>query len=219
MRLPGRGAGLEHRTDGAARRRVAGHRAGHDRRPAVRLVDAVQLQRGRGRVVGPARCRRRRGRRVDVPCADGIERWRPLRPAARALGDRSAGDLGRADRGGVGAVARGARRLRVRVAPARAGRDRRGSVRERDRARRGDEPARGHRFRGGRDAARGHVSGGAGRAEAGVSARGTRDGRKLEPDLRRGRRGAGRQRGRVLGSGSSLAHGSCPSGSPGSIPA
>ena len=53
-------------------------------------------------------------------------------------------------------------------------------------------------LRGGRDAARGHVSGGAGRAEAGVSARGTRDGRQLEPDLRRGRGRAGRQRGRVL---------------------
>ena len=94
---------------------------------------------------GQLDARRRRRRRVDVARADGLERRRPLAEAARALGDRPAGHLGGADRRGVGALARGARRVLVRVAPARAGRDRGGPLRARGRAGRGLEPARGRR--------------------------------------------------------------------------
>ena len=185
--------------DGAARRGLAGLGPRHDRRPAVRLVDAVQLQRrGRG-LVGPARRRRRRRGRVDVARADGLERRRRLAGAARALGARPAGDLGRADRRGVGALARGARRVLVRVAPARAGGDRGGPAFEREVVPvEVVEPARGRRLRRRRDAARRHVARGAGGAEAGLPPRREGDGRELEPDLRRRRGRARRERGRLL---------------------
>ena len=80
---------------------------GTTRRPPVRLLDADELQRGRRRLVGPARRRRLGRRRDDVARPDGLERRRPLGQAARPLADRAAGHLGRGDREGVGARPRG----------------------------------------------------------------------------------------------------------------
>ena len=108
-----------------ARRGLARDRLRDDRRPAVRLLDADELQRGRRRPAGPARRRRLGGGRDDVARPDGLERRRHLGPAARALADRAAGDLGRGDRRGVEDLARGARRVLARVAPARDRRERR----------------------------------------------------------------------------------------------
>ena len=146
-----------------------------------------------------ARRRRLRGGRDDVARPDGLERRRHLGPAARALADRAAGDLGRGDRRRVGHHARGARRVLARVAPARDRRERRGKfereivpIELRATAARGAGRAR---VRGRRDAAPRHVGGEARFARARVPAgrRGHR--RELEPDLRRRGGGADHERG------------------------
>ena len=98
---------------------LAGRGVGDDRRPAVRVVDADELQRGRRRDGGSARPRRLRGRRDDVARADGLERRLDLRARHRPPRHRHAGNLGGAARARVEPVARGARRVLARVAPAR----------------------------------------------------------------------------------------------------
>ena len=106
---------------------------------------------------------------------------------------------------GVGALARGARRVLVRVAPAGAGGDRGGPVRAGDRAGGGVEPARRDAVRRRRDAARGHVSRGARGAGAGVPAGREGDRGELEPDLRRRGRRSDRERGCLLPAGARAA--------------
>ena len=96
-----------------------------------------------------------------VPMGSNLttERLRGVLAAAlRALGDRAAGDLGRGDRGRVGALARGSRRVLVRVPPPRDRGDRRGSLRARDRPRRGRRRRRGRPRRGRREPAPRHVA-------------------------------------------------------------
>ena len=88
LRDADRRAGLEHRAHGADGRRLAGDGLRHERRPAVRLVDAGRVQRRRRRLVGAARPRRRGRRRDDVARADGLERRRPV-AEARSIAGRS----------------------------------------------------------------------------------------------------------------------------------
>ena len=171
LRDPDRRAGLEHRPDGADGRRLAGDGGRHDRRPAVRLVDADELQRGDGDLVGSARPRRLGRRGDDVARADGVERRGPLGQAARALAARPAGDLGRGHRRRVEPVEGGARRVLVGIASAGDRGDRRGPFRERDRPGRGAEPTRRHAVCGRRDAPARDVRRGARRSQAVVPAR------------------------------------------------
>ena len=171
LRHADRRAGLEHRPDGADGRRLARDRLRDDGRPPVRLLDADELQRRRRDLVGPAGRGHLGGRRDDVAGPDGVERRRPLGQAARALGDRPAGDLGRGDRRRVGPLARGAGRVLARVAPARDRGDRRGALRAGDRPGRGEQPARRRPRRGGRDAAARHLRREARRAGSCVSSR------------------------------------------------
>ena len=139
---PGRRAGLEHRPDGGARGRLARTRSGGDNRPAVRLLDAGNFNAAAAVWSG----------QVDVVVSAGVESMSRV-PMGSSGGDLSEKLLERweivpqgisaeliAER--VGPLARGAGRVLVRVAPARAGRDRRRPVRERGRADRGLEPAR-----------------------------------------------------------------------------
>ena len=197
MRDPGRGAGLQRRPHRLARRRLARDGRRDDGRPPVWLVDAGRVQRVGRDPGGPPRCRRRRGRRVDVAGADGLEPRRrrlvgPQSEDRRALADRAAGHLGRGDREGVEHHPRAARRLLARVDHARDRRDRRRQVRAGDRP--GHAPGR-RDVRGRRGAAPRHVRGAARRAQACIHRGRSRDGRELEPDRRRRRRDARRQRG------------------------
>ena len=122
LRDAGRRAGLEHRPQRRPHRGLARLGLRHDRRPAVRVVDADELQcRGCG-VVGPARPRHLGRRRDDVARPDGLEPRLDVRPRHRPLRHRDAGDLGRGDREAVEALARGARPVLVRVARARGAR-------------------------------------------------------------------------------------------------
>ena len=209
LRDAGRRAGVEHRPQRRAHRRLARLRRGDDGRPPVRLLDADELQRGRRDLVRAARPRRLGRRRDDVARPDGVEQRLDVAARVRALRHRDAGDLGRGDREAVEPLARGARPDLVRVAPARGARDRRGALREggrADRARR----ARARRLRRRADAdarALRRRRGGAARDDAredGVAAAGVhpgrrRDGRQLVPDRRRLGRGARRVGGEGVG--------------------
>ena len=151
---------------------------------------------------GPARPRDLRRRRDDVARPDGLEPRLDVGSRHRPLRHRHAGHLGRGDREGVEALARGARSVLLRVACARGPRARRRAVRE------GDHPGRGRRARGWRrrdgDAdphalrrRRGDSRDDAredGAAPAGVHPRRRRDGRELVADRRRLGRGADRLR-------------------------
>ena len=237
LRDADRRAGLERRADGGARGRLARRRLGDDGRPAVRFVDADELQRRRGRDGRPARPRRLRRRRDDVARPDGLERRLDLRAGDRPLRHRHAGHVRGAARTRVESLARGARRVLARIAPSRPRRLRRRQVRARDRAdraaagpsdgraRRG-EPAREWRRPRGRRAsrlrrrrgaaARDHGRG-ARRAPAGVRPRRRHHRRQLVADRRRRRRGPDRERARGRArSGSSRARASSRSASPGS---
>ena len=114
-------------------------RAGHDRRPPVRLLPAGRALR-RGRPRGRALRRRRRRRRgVDEPGADGLLAGRP-EPARRAVPGalRDVPEPGHRrgdDRRAVGPVAHPAGRVRAPVARARRGRPGRRPVRRPDRRR------------------------------------------------------------------------------------
>ena len=194
LRDPDRRASLERRPQRRARGRLAGDGDRHHGRPAVRLLDADELQRGRGRLVGPARPRRLRRRRDDVARPDGLEQRLHVGEGARALGDRSPGDLGGGDRRALGSLPRGARPLLAPVARACSPGDRRGPVRARDRADRPHQPARGRRLRHRRGCPPRLVARTVGAAPAGVR-RGREDHRRqLEPDRRRRRSGADRLR-------------------------
>ena len=188
MRHADRRTGLEHRPDGADGRGLARDGVRHHGRPPVRLLDADELQRGRRGVVGPARRRRLGRRRDDVARPDGLERRRPLGQAARPLADRPSGDLGGGDCKGVGPHPRGARRLLARVSPPRGRCDRRGPIRERDRARRGLCSRRRRPRRRRRGAEARHVGREARVVAARVHPRRCRHGRQLESDRRRRRR-------------------------------
>ncbi len=154
---------------------------------------------------------------------DGLEpRRRRLgrgeREDRRALADRAAGNLGRGHRGGVGAHARGARRVLARVASPRRRRDRRGQVRERDRPDRGRSGWRGRSLRRRRDAATRHVAREARIAAARVQGRRSRHRRELELDRRRlGGDARSRARPPSLGTVSSRERASSRSGSRASI--
>ena len=224
LRDAGRRAGVEHRPQRRAHRRLARLGRGDDRRPAVRLLDADELQRRRRGLVGPARPRRLGRRRDDVARPDGLEQRLDVAARLRALRHRDAGHLGRGDREAVEPLARGARPDLVRVAPARRARDRRGALREGgrpDRARRAGagrrrrrsdadaRPLRGRRGGAARDDARED-----GVAAAGVHPGRRRDGRELVPDRRRLGGRARRLGGEgVASSGSSRGRGSSPSAS------
>ena len=180
LRHPDRGAGVEHRPQRRPDRRLARLGRGHDGRPAVRVLDADELQRGRRRLVGPGGPGRLGRRRDDVARPDGLEQRLDVGQGARPLPDRDAGDLVRPDRREVGALARAAGRVRLRVAHAGGARDRRGAVRARDRADRPDEPARRLHLRHRRGGAPRHDAREDGRAAGGLHAAG--------PDDRRGTR-------------------------------
>ena len=205
VREPGGRAGLEHRPQRRAHRRLARHRLRHHRRPPVRLLDADELQRRGRRVVGAARPRRLGRRRDDVARPDGLEPRLVLRQGARPLPGGHAGDLGGADRGQVGALARGLRRLLVRVAHARRAGDRRGAVREGDRPDRPDEPARRLHLRHGRGGAPRDDAREDGVAPARVRPGREGDGRKLVADRRRRGGAARRVRGRGVAAGADAA--------------
>ena len=201
MRQPGRRAGAERRAHVGAGRRLARVGVRHVDRPPVRLVDAGCVQRVVRDPGGAPRRRRCLGRRVDVARADGIEshgqRLRGvLAQALRALGGRAAGHLRRGHRRRVGALTRGSRRVLVRVPPARDRRDRRGSLRARDRPRRDRCGRRSRPRRGRREPEARHVAREAGVAQARVQ--GGRQGHRgqLERDRRRRRRDARHERGR-----------------------
>ncbi len=159
------------------------------------------------------------GGRVDVARADGLEPHRErlrgvLAEALRALGGRAAGDLGRGDRGRVGALARGARRVLVRVAPAGDRCDRRGPLRARDRPRRGRRRRRGRARRGRREPAARHVAREARVAPAGLQGGRQGHGGELERDRRRRRGDARHERGRRVAARPRAARrASCRSGS------
>ena len=130
----------ERRSRRAARGGLAGDRLCRHHRPAVRLVDAGRVQRDSCRPGRPPGRRRRRRCREHVPRPDGLQPRprrlrRLLREAVRALGDRPTGHLRRSAGRRVESVPRRAGRVLVRVASAGDRGDRRGTVRERDRAR------------------------------------------------------------------------------------
>ena len=109
-RHPGRRPGRQHRPQRAARRRVPRDRARHHRRPPVRKQPAGDQLRRPGRDLRRLRHRDRRGRRVDVPRADGLQVLPgsdPFGAFARALPRRpcAAGHQRRADRREVGLLA------------------------------------------------------------------------------------------------------------------
>ena len=133
LRDAGRRAGLEHRPQRRAHRRLARLRRRHDRRPAVRLLDADELQRRGRRLVGPTRPRRLGRRRDDVARPDGLEHG-SMSPLVYERHDIVMQGIWPGDREAVGSLARGARPDLVRVAPARGARDRRGPLRAGDRA-------------------------------------------------------------------------------------
>ncbi len=118
----GRRAGVEHRSQRGAHRRVARLRRGDDCRPAVRFLDADELQRRRGRLVGAARPRGLGRRRDDVARPDGLEQRLDVAARLGAPRHRDAGHLGGGDREAVEYLARGARPDLVRVAHARGAR-------------------------------------------------------------------------------------------------
>ena len=138
---------------------------------------------------------------------------------ARAVADRPAGDLGRGDRGGVGAdAASRSTSTRYESHMRAVARDRRGTLRA-ARSSRSRSPTRmrGRPVRGRRDAAPRHVAREDGGAAAGVQGGRGRHGRELERDRRRLGGDAGRERGaRVGASGSSRARASSRSASPAS---
>ena len=140
-------AGRRHRAHGLAGGRAARPRAGRDHRPPVRLVAAGGALRRPGRDVrhpGPRRRRRRAeherdpdlrrdARRPAVRLLDAVRRVARLAGALRRPGGQPV-PLGRDDRREVGHLPRGDGGVRARLARAGPGRDRRGPVRERDRA-------------------------------------------------------------------------------------
>ena len=140
------------------------------RRPAVRLVDADQLQRGGCDPGGPARRGRLRRCGDDVARPDGLERRRPLGEAderweivpqgisAEVIADEW--NLSREELDASRSSPTGGRSRRSTRAASRAR-----SCRSRS------EPARRHALRGRRDAAAGHVAGEARRARARRSSR------------------------------------------------
>ena len=208
LRHPGRRAGLEHRPERRAHGGLAGLGLRHDGRPAVRLLDADELQRRGCGVVRPARPRHLRRRRDDVARPDGLEPRLDVRSRHRPLRHRDAGHLGRGDREGVEALARGARSVLLRVACARGARARRGALRE------GDHPGRRRRSRRRRrrrdrdadaDAVRGRRGDPRddaredGAAAAGVHPGRRRDGGELVADRRRLGRRADRVRAEGVG--------------------
>ena len=195
LRHADRRAGLEHRADGGHGRRLAGRGVRHDGRPAVRLVDADELQRGGGGHGRSARRGRLGGRGDDVARSDGLERRRSLRAGDRPLPDRAAGHLGRVDLAGMGSVARAARRVFAGVAPARDRGVRRGPFRARDRSGR----IAGRRaLRRRRGCAARHVGREARRAQAGVHPGRRGHGGELVADRRRRSCRADRERGCVF---------------------
>ena len=227
LRDAGRRAGLEHRPQRRAHGRLARLGVRHDRRPAVRLVDADELQRRGGGVVRPARPRHLRRRRDDVARSDGLEPRLDVRARDRPVRHRDAGDLGRGDREGVEALARGARPVLLRVACARGARPRRGALREGDRSGRRRRARAGRRRRRHRDADAHEVRGRRGdprddAREDGVAAACVHPGRRrhrgeLVADRRRLRRRADRVRAEgVRSSGCGRAPASSASASPAS---
>ena len=115
-RHAGRRPGRQHRPQCVTRRRFPRVGTGHDRRPPVRQQPAGDQFRRAGRDLRRIRHRGRRGRRVDGPGADGLERvagQRPVRRDGAALPRRpcAAGHQRRIDRREVGLLAATARRV------------------------------------------------------------------------------------------------------------
>ena len=181
--------------------------AGTDGRSPVRLVDADELQCGRGSLVGAARPRRRGRRRGDSPGPDGLEQRLDVAARLGTPRHRDAGHLGRGDREAVEPAALRARPDLLRVASAGGsgdqarGASRRRSSRSSSTCRIRTTPAsrRAHSraLRGRRGSAtRPRLEKMATLQPASSPTRG--DGRELVPDRRRLRRGARRLGGEGL---------------------
>ena len=138
--MTGGRAGHEHRPQRRAGRRVPRLGARDDGRSAVRVGPAGHPLRRPGRHVGGHGHRHRRRRRVDEPGAHRLDHrpgtGRGLRPALPgALRAHPPGRVRRGDRPALEDQPRGDGPLRPAVAPAGGPGHRRGSVRQRDRAR------------------------------------------------------------------------------------
>ena len=209
------GEQVEHRADGADGRRLARVRVRHNGRSPVRLSmqtnfnAATAIWSGQLDLVVSAGVEMMS--RVPMGSNGGdlseklLERWRSCRRPSARRSPRSV-------------PARGSRCGLARVSPPRGRGQRRGPLRERDRAGRGAEPACGHALRGRRDTAPRHIRRGSGRAEACLSCPMARSlpGIRARSGGRRCR-GADRKRAQGLRAWLKPARGSSRSGSPASI--